>query len=104
MPTDEVFDFGFRVRQLREDRGLSRAALAKKLGVSKETIYRYENNLQDPSLDRVKQLAAILQTSIDYLVGMDHAYTLKLPQMTDEKRSALNEFLRVFVQNSDDRK
>ena len=104
MPTDEVFDFGFRVRQLREDRGLSRAALAKKLGVSKETIYRYENNLQDPSLDRVKQLAAILQTSIDYLVGKDHAYTLKLPQMTDEKRSALNEFLRVFVQNPDDRK
>jgi len=57
----------------------------------------YENNLQDPSLERVKQLALILHTSLDYLVGLDDAYTLRLPPMTDEQRSVLNEFLRVFV-------
>ena len=68
MDDKTIYDFGFRMRRLREDRGLSRAALAKKLGVSKETIYRYENNLQDPSLERVKQLALILHTSLDYLV------------------------------------
>lgn len=99
MPTDEVFDFGLRLRQLREDRGISRSVLAKKLGVSKETIYRYENNLQDPALNRVKQLAGIFQTSIDYLVGLDDGYTIKLPQLTDEQRTVLNEFLRVFVHN-----
>ena len=59
MDDKTIYDFGFRMRRLREDRGLSRAALAKKLGVSKETIYRYENNLQDPSLERVKQLGLV---------------------------------------------
>ena len=97
MDDKTIYDFGFRMRRLREDRGLSRAALAKKLGVSKETIYRYENNLQDPSLERVKQLALILHTSLDYLVGLDDAYTVTPTPMTEEQRNILNEFLRVFV-------
>ena len=96
-----IYDFGLRMRQLREDRGLSRAMLAKKLGVSKETIYRYENNVQDPSLERVKQLALILHTSLDYLVGLDDAYMVRLPRMTEEQRNALNEFLRVFVNSEE---
>ena len=72
MNNDQVYDFGVRLRQIREDRGLSRTALAKKLGVSKETVYRYENNIQSPSLDRTKQIAVTLRTSVDYLVGLDN--------------------------------
>lgn len=96
--TDEpIYDFGIRLRQLREDRGLSQAALARKLGVSKETVYRYENNVQTPSLERAKQLAVVLRTSLDYLAGLDNSYTIKLPPMSDEQKSVLNEFIRVFV-------
>lgn len=94
-----VYDFGIRLRQLREDRGLSQAAIAKKLGVSKETVYRYEHNVQDPSVARIKELAVILNTSSDYLLGLDNSYTVKLPALTEEQRNALNEFLRVFVGN-----
>lgn len=97
MNDGQVYDFGIRLRQLREDRGLSRAAFAKKLGVSKETVYRYENNVQLPSLDRTKQMAVILRTSIDYLVGLDNQYTLKFPDLSKEQRNALNLFLQVFV-------
>ena len=69
MSNEQVYDFGVRLRQLREERGLSRSAFARKLGVSTETVYRYENNIQAPSLERTKQIAIILRTSIDYLVG-----------------------------------
>lgn len=93
----DVFDFGMRLRQLREDRGLSRAVFSKRLGVSKETVYRYENNIQDPSLERTKQIASILHTSLDYLTGLEDCYTIKLPQLSKEQQNALNEFLRVFV-------
>lgn len=96
-----TYDFGLRLRKLREDRGLSRIILAKKLDVSKETIYRYENNIQDPSLARVKQMALILHTSLDYLVGLDDAYTIRLPNMTEEQRNVLTEFLRVFVEQQE---
>ncbi len=97
MNNEQVYDFGVRLRELREERGLSRTALAKKLGVSKETVYRYENNVQVPSLDRTKQIAVILRTSIDYLVGLDNQYTLKFSDLSKEQRNALNLFLRVFV-------
>ena len=97
MNDEQVYDFGIRLRQLREERGLSRTAFAKKLGVSKETIYRYENNVQVPSLDRAKQIAVILRTSIDYLIGLDNQYTLKFSNLSKEQRSALNHFLLVFV-------
>lgn len=99
MNDDQVYDFGMRLRQLRKNRSMSRVSLAKKLGVSKETIYRYENNIQNPSLDRTRQLAIILQTSVDYLVGLDNEYTIKFPSMTKEQYHALNIFLQVFVKN-----
>lgn len=98
MADDIIFDFGIRLSQLRKDRGLSQAALAKKLGVSKQTIYRYENNLQSPSLESTKQLAIILRTSIDYLVGLDSNYTVMFPSLTVAQREALSAFLRVFVE------
>lgn len=93
----EVFYFGLRLRQLREKRGLSRKMLAKKLGVSKETIYRYENNVQNPSLDRTKQIAVILRTSVDYLIGLDNEYSIRISGLTEEQRDALDLFLQVFI-------
>ena len=91
MSDTEVYDFGLRLRQLREARKISRKAFAKKLGVSKETIYRYESNVQTPSLDRTKQMAIILQTSMDYLVGFSDD-----PGLTRDHRKALEQFLIAF--------
>lgn len=104
MNNEIVYDFGIRIRQLREERGLSRKAFAKKIGVSEETVYRYENNIQTPSLDRTKQIAGVLRTSIDYLVGIDDQYTLKIPGLSKEQRNALNLFLRVFVDGQNQEK
>ena len=98
MPDENVYDFGLRIRRLRTERKITRAALAKRLEVSTETIYRYENNLQTPSLERAKQIAVILHTSLDYLTGLEDAYTVKLPGLSKEQREALNDFLRVFVE------
>lgn len=97
MDNELIYDFGVRLRQLREDRGFSQAAFAKRLGVSKETIYRYENNIQSPSLDRTKQMAVLLRTSIDYLVGLDNRYTVRFPALTPEQHKALIAFLQAFA-------
>ena len=98
MPDENVYDFGIRIRRLRTERKITRAALAKRLEVSTETIYRYENNIQTPSLERAKQIAVILHTSLDYLTGLEDDYTVKLPGLSKEQREALNDFLRVFVE------
>lgn len=95
--SDEVYDFGLRLRQLREDRGLSMKDFAEKLGISKNSVFRYEHNLQDPSVARVKKMATILHTSLDYLLGFDNTYMIKCPPLTLEQRNALNDFLRAFI-------
>lgn len=92
-----AYDFGLRLRQLREEKHLSRASLAKKLEVSPETIYRYENNIQTPSLERAKQMALLLHTSLDYLVGLDDAPTIRLPTLSDQQHTVLQEFLAAFT-------
>ena len=50
MGNGQVFDFGLRLRKLREEKGLSQEELGKRIGVSKGSIYRYENNVQVPYL------------------------------------------------------
>lgn len=92
----DVYDFGLRLKKLRQERKLSQDGLAKRLGVSKETVYRYESNVQEPSLKRAKQMAQILGTSLDYLVGLDDVLTVKVSCLTREECEALNEFIRAI--------
>ena len=98
MAEEIVFDFGLRLQQLRQERGMTQGELARRLGLSKETVYRYEHNLQDPSLKTAVRLAVLLRTSLDYLTGLDDAYTIRLSNLTMEERYVLELFLQTFVE------
>ncbi len=91
---ETAVDFGARIRQLRQDMKMSQKLLAQRLGISPETMYRYENNLQTPSLERTIQLANILNTSIDYLVGRDSQNMIRLPNLPERKRRILVDFIQ----------
>ena len=93
-----AYDFGLRLKKLRDAKGLSQKELAQKLRVSKGTVYRYENNTQSPSLENAAKLALLLDTSLDYLAGLENALTIQLPDLNEEERNALMEFIRIFVQ------
>ena len=43
MGSGQVFDFGLRLRKLRENKHLSQEELGKRVGVTKGSIYRYES-------------------------------------------------------------
>lgn len=76
---------------------MTQAELADRLGVSKGTIYRYERNLQDPSLQTAIRPAVLLRTSLDYLTGIDDAYTIRIPCLTNTERQTLQLFLDTFI-------
>jgi transcriptional regulator with XRE-family HTH domain len=61
--------FGERLKELREEEGLSRLGLAKRLNVSVRLISYWENGERECSFDALIQLADLLNTSIDYLLG-----------------------------------
>lgn len=97
LPENTVYDFGLRLQKLRKNRGMTQAELADRLGVSKGTIYRYERNLQDPSLQTAIRLAVLLRTSLDYLTGIDDAYTIRILCLTNTERQTLQLFLDTFI-------
>ena len=97
LPENTVYDFGLRLQKLRKNRGMTQAELADRLGVSKGTIYRYERILQDPSLQTAIRLAVLLRTSLDYLTGIDDAYTIRIPCLTNTERQTLQLFLDTFI-------
>jgi transcriptional regulator with XRE-family HTH domain len=51
----------FRVKQLREARGMTQAALAKKAGLSRGYLARLETARQDPRVSIVEKLARALR-------------------------------------------
>lgn len=60
---------GKRIKQLRKEVGLTQAELGMKLGVVKQTISSWENNISEPNGDTLIQLSKTLGTSPDYLLG-----------------------------------
>ncbi|MDB2016769.1 XRE family transcriptional regulator [[Clostridium] symbiosum] len=63
---------GERIKNLREKLGMSQVDFADKINVSKQTLYKYENNIitNIPS-DKIEAVAAIGNVSPAYLMGWD---------------------------------
>ncbi|HDR4441376.1 transcriptional regulator [Bacillus thuringiensis serovar brasilensis] len=55
------------IKDLREKKGLSQEHLAKKCGVSRQTINAIENNKYDPTLKLAFSLSEVLNTTVDEL-------------------------------------
>ena len=53
-----------RLAQIRTERHITTAALAKKSGVSQSTITRIENNMEDPRLLTLVAIARALHVTI----------------------------------------
>jgi transcriptional regulator with XRE-family HTH domain len=65
---EEVFDM-FRLKILREQRHLSQVFLGMELGMSQNTISRYETGAREADYDTLIAFADYFQVSIDYLLG-----------------------------------
>ena len=96
----EENDFGLRLKRLRKRKKLSQTELAKKIGVTKSTIYRYESNTLSPSLDKAILLAQILDTTLDYLAGLDKIPTIKIDNLSEDQIEWLNNTIKIVLKNS----
>lgn len=63
--------FAQRVKLLRTEKGYSQKKLGDLIGVSKVSIFNYENGLQLPSVEALIKLSESLGCSVDYLLGLN---------------------------------
>jgi len=62
-------DFGKRIIELRKIKGISQTDLAAKLAIHKNVLGRYEREEAKPSIEVARNIADILNVSLDYLTG-----------------------------------
>lgn len=58
-----------RLKQLREDAGLSQSKIGQLVGVPQSSIYRYEQGQSTPSSKTFRWYADYFDVSLDYLIG-----------------------------------
>ena len=60
-----------KIRQIRKEKGLSITELAEMIGISYQSLQRYEAGKRDPSIQVLIALANFFDVSVDYLVGRE---------------------------------
>ena len=63
---------GERIKNRRKEIGMSADVLAQRIGVSRSTIFRYENgSIENLPMSNLEPIAKTLYTSVQYLMGWD---------------------------------
>lgn len=64
-------NLGENLFQARKKKGLSQEAVAEKLGVSRQTISKWENDETLPDIRQAKKLAVLYSLTLDELIEFD---------------------------------
>ncbi len=112
LPLD-MHAFAERLRQLREQRGLTQVRLAELLGMAPRSYNRWERGGNTPHLDMLIRIADILQVNLDELVGRAdpqtqplihnhdlHQLVRQLDELPDEDQRALIRVMDGLVQRA----
>ncbi len=83
-----AYDFGKRLKYLRETRNFSSKAFAKKVGVSPSTITQIEKGNKEPSLETLRKIAKSLDTDVALLFATKDVRVFDLPRLRRKYRKA----------------
>ena len=96
----DMFLFGRRLKEVREELSISAEELAEAIGVNKATIHRYETGyFKSIKLDRLDKIAEFLNVSKSYLTGTSNSKYFKETFTTvfEAKPKELSEILNISI-------
>lgn len=71
---------GMRIKLARVRRGLSQAALARAIHISKNSMNLIERDRSDPAFTWIEKIAEVLEVRLDYLGGREEWEAARLPE------------------------
>lgn len=74
-----------QIKRLRRDRGLSQAEMASSLHVALKTYQNIEGGFTRIDIERLEQIAGILNSDLHSLMGMEEGEGRAVPQANQEK-------------------
>lgn len=100
---------GERIKKIRTEKCIAQIDLADKCGISKQTLYKYENNIvTNIPLDVITKLARALNVTESYLMGwneppqpgtsMEHIELIGMyEKLTDEQKIAIKNMMASMI-------
>lgn len=85
-----------RLKELREESGLTQKELAHKLNLSKPTISKYEDGSVDMSTQTLDLCAQLFDCSIDYLLYRTDVRKIESKENSDRLIKELKDYDRAF--------
>lgn len=92
-----VYDFGLRLKELREKKKLSQLQVAKRLDITRASVSSYENNIATPSVDVLIKLALLYRVSTDYLLGIDNRRVIVIDDLTPRQQSVIETIMDTLI-------
>lgn len=92
----EIYDRGWRLKELRENRGLTQDEVADRLGVERATVSAYERNLGFPRAEKLEKLALLYRTSVDYILGLENRSAIYIDDLTESQQETVRTIVETL--------
>lgn len=102
---------GKRLKNIREENGLTQEELAKKMDISQRTISSWECDRNIPDMNTYKRLCEIYDCTIAYLTGTKERelgdisledIMFKLPSLSKDDLLRIKEHIKMLINQRDD--
>nr|WP_325181366.1 helix-turn-helix transcriptional regulator [uncultured Oscillibacter sp.] len=88
---------GQRVAQKRKELGLSQEALGERLGVSRQSIYKWESDSALPEVEKLVALSRLFGVSVGWLLGVEEEAAPSGGELTAEQLALVEEIAARYA-------
>ncbi|MBQ2251222.1 MAG: helix-turn-helix transcriptional regulator [Lachnospiraceae bacterium] len=85
-----------RIRELREQAGLSQSQLAKRLDVTRSSVNAWEMGLSAPTTQYIVSLTKLFHVSADYILGTESDLSISMRGYTEKEITLVLNLLNYF--------
>lgn len=78
-----MVDFSIRLKQLRRDKHLTQAQVAKRIGVTASMVSSYETDIRLPSYEVMVRIADLFGVTVDYLLCREDKRFVDISLLSD---------------------
>ena len=91
----------YRLRALREAKGLSQRNVAKHLGITRTAYNKYENGASKP-VRKLEELSKLFGVSVDYILGKDETdFESNVVKTDPQVQSQVQKYLGLSAEGKD---
>lgn len=85
-----------RIKELRNKIGLTQKELAKRIGVTRNTVNSWEMAISSPSCVCLAELSKVFGVSSDYLLNLDDGVKIDISDLNEREQEMVMQLVDYF--------